>query len=90
MMSLRCYAGLMVSVETTSCKESECTLMDKAVRYVSKFPCIPAGSNIQRRIATIGEAWDMHRALVAAFNSWSCIFSERDPHGTYITLIPIK
>lgn len=50
-----------------SCKS--CELTQKAMDYISQYPCVPAGSYTNdNRHLTIDEIWDIHRQLVEMFN----------------------
>lgn len=72
-----------------SCIERDKSLLDKSIKFVSMFPYIPRGSAIRRRVASLKEAWYVHRLAVKEFNSWSARYSAADPGTTFLTLKPI-
>ena len=73
----------------TVCVEPDKSLLEKASKFVSMFPCIPCGGAVKRRVADLEEAWNAHRLLVKEFNSWSALYSVAEPKTTFLTLKPI-
>ena len=75
-------------------KDNSCEsygLIQKAIDYVSQYPCVPEGSYTNdRKNLTVEEIWDIHRQLVVMFNKIVDKFQSKDNSRKYSEIKAIR
>jgi len=75
-------------------KDNSCEdygLIQKAIDYISQYPCVPEGSYTNdRKNLTVEEIWDIHRQLVDKFNKIADKLQTKDSSRKYHEIKAIK